>query len=99
VNVLVIPEDFRHDQYILKPIIKAMMTAVGRPRAIVKVCNDPLLGSVNEALKWERARRYSRIRPPALSERCRKPTKTNFRVDNIGVKHDAPKTHTELKGD
>ena len=53
-RILVIPEDFRNDQHILKPIIKAMMSAVGKPRAKVQVCQEPLLGGVGEALKWER---------------------------------------------
>lgn len=53
-NVLVIPEDFRHDQYVLKPVIEAMLKAAGKPRAKVIVCKDPLLGSVVQALKWER---------------------------------------------
>ncbi len=53
-NVLVIPEDFRKDQYMLKPIFMAMMKEVGKPNAKVRVCQDPLLGGVNEALKWER---------------------------------------------
>jgi len=54
VNVFVIPEDFRKDQFILKPIVQAMMAAIGKPRANVRVCQDPLLGGVTEALKWER---------------------------------------------
>lgn len=53
-NVLVIPEDFRKDQYMLKPIITAMMEALGKPKTKVRVCQDPLLGGINEALKWER---------------------------------------------
>ena len=53
VNVLVIPEDFRQDQYILKPIISALFEHIG-VRARVRVCQDPLLGGVEEALKWER---------------------------------------------
>jgi hypothetical protein len=53
-NVLVIPEDFRKDQYMLKPIIKAMMEKLGKPKAKVVVCKDPLLGGVEQALKWER---------------------------------------------
>ncbi len=52
-NVLVIPEDFRKDQYVLKPMIEKMIAALGR-RARVQVCRDPLLGGVDEALKWER---------------------------------------------
>ncbi len=53
-NVLIIPEDFRKDQYILKPILEAMLAAVGKPQAKVRVCQDPLLGGVTEALKWQR---------------------------------------------
>ncbi len=52
-RVLVIPEDFRKDQYMLKPIITAMMAALGKPRAKVIICTDPLLGGISEALKWE----------------------------------------------
>ena len=53
-NVLVIPEDFSKDQYILKPIIQAMMEELGRASAIVKVCQDPRLRGVTQALQWER---------------------------------------------
>lgn len=53
-NVLVIPEDFRKDQYMLKPIITAMLKELGKPNAKVRVCQDPLLGGVSEALKWDR---------------------------------------------
>lgn len=52
-KVLVIPEDFRKDQYMLKPIIGAIMAKLGKPRAKVMICQDPLLGGVDEALKWE----------------------------------------------
>jgi hypothetical protein len=50
-HVLVIPEDFRQDQYVLKPIITRMMKAIGIP-ARVEVCRDPLLGGVEQALEW-----------------------------------------------
>ncbi len=53
-NVLVIPEDFRKDQYMLKPLIQAMLNAVGQNYANVRVCQDPLLGGISEALKEER---------------------------------------------
>jgi hypothetical protein len=52
-NVLVIPEDFRKDQYVLKPLVEAMFRALG-VRARVQVCRDPLLGGVGEAMKWPR---------------------------------------------
>jgi hypothetical protein len=53
VNVLVIPEDFRKDQYVVVPIVTAMMKAHG-VKARVQICADPLLGGVDQALKWER---------------------------------------------
>jgi len=49
-NVLVIPEDFRTDQYVLKPIIERMMANIG-VRACVRVCMAPKLGGLGEALK------------------------------------------------
>jgi len=48
-NVLIIPEDFRKDQYILKPIIEKMLAHMGL-RARVRVYTDPKLGGVGEAL-------------------------------------------------
>jgi hypothetical protein len=51
-RVLVISEDCRRDKDLLKPVIEAMMAAVGKPRA--KVIVEPVLGGVSEALKWER---------------------------------------------
>ena len=53
-KVVIIPEDFRKDQYILKPLVKRLFGELGRPSASVIVCNDPLLGGVREALKSER---------------------------------------------
>jgi hypothetical protein len=53
-NILIIPEDFRNDQYILEPIIRSMLAELNRPRAKIRVCRDPLLGGVAQALKWER---------------------------------------------
>src|SRR4051812_4396239 len=53
-EVLVIPEDFRKDRYILEPIVRAMLTFLGKPRAVVEICARPLLGGDVEALKWSR---------------------------------------------
>ncbi len=53
-RVLIIPEDFRNDQYILKPIFERLFKVIGRTKARVRVCQDPRLGSVYEALKAER---------------------------------------------
>lgn len=53
-NIVVIPEDFRNDQYILKPLITRLFRNIGVSSVTVWVCNDPLLGGVGEALKLER---------------------------------------------
>jgi hypothetical protein len=49
-NVMIIPEDFRMDQFILQPIVTAMLAALGKPRAKVEVCLDPLLGGISRAM-------------------------------------------------
>ena len=53
-NVLVVPEDFRNDQHILKPLFSRLFRSIGRPRAKVNICREPLLGGVNETLKNRR---------------------------------------------
>ena len=53
-NIVVIPEDFRNDQYILKPLITRLFRNIGVQSVTVWVCNDPLLGGIGEALKLER---------------------------------------------
>ena len=53
-NVLIIPEDFRNDQYILKPLFSRLFQSIGKRPARVRVCLAPLLGGVGEALKSER---------------------------------------------
>ena len=53
-NVLIIPEDFRNDQYILKPLFVQLFKKIGLPRTKVRVCQDPALRGVGEALKEDR---------------------------------------------
>ena len=53
-NILIIPEDFRKDQYILKPLFERLFASFGKRRTKVRVCQDPLLGGVTEAMKPER---------------------------------------------
>ena len=55
-RVLVIPEDFRNDQYLLKPLFERLFRAIGKTRTRVRVCQDPLLGGVDQALNSERVR-------------------------------------------
>ncbi len=55
-NVLIIPEDFRKDQFVLKPIVERMFAEIGKPRAKVLICFDPLLGGIDQATNWDRIR-------------------------------------------
>ena len=55
-KVVIIPEDFRKDQYILKPVFHRLFNSLGSRNAKIAVCQDPLLGGVGEALKLERLR-------------------------------------------
>lgn len=52
-RVLIIPEDFRNDQYLLRPLFRRLFRSLRIP-ATVEVCADPLLGGIREALKSER---------------------------------------------
>ncbi len=49
-RILIIPEDPTTDQYVLKPIIESMMARLGKPRAIVRVLQDPHMKGVDDAL-------------------------------------------------
>ncbi len=53
-KVLIIPEDFRKDQYILKPLFQRLFKELGRGSARVTVCQNPLLGGIDAALNSER---------------------------------------------
>ena len=53
-NVLIIPEDFRKDQYILKPLFTKLFHRLRVRQVRVEICVDPLLGGIGEALKLER---------------------------------------------
>ena len=50
-RVLIIPEDFRKDQYILKPIFDRLFQSIGKPKARIQVCREPVMRGVVEALK------------------------------------------------
>ena len=54
-KVLVIPEDFRLDQFLLQPLFESLFQKrLGIARSKVQVCRDPNLGGVGESLKTER---------------------------------------------
>jgi hypothetical protein len=54
VKVLIIPEDFRKDQYILKPLFERLFATLDWPNTKVVVCMNPLLQGVTEALNRTR---------------------------------------------
>ncbi|MXZ22097.1 MAG: hypothetical protein F4Y84_16090 [Caldilineaceae bacterium SB0665_bin_25] len=53
-RVLIIPEDFEKDQHLLKPIFERLFQAIGKPRARVRVCQNPRLRGIDQALNAER---------------------------------------------
>ena len=55
-NVLIIPEDFVKDQHMLRPIIEAMLDHLGKSTAKVRVCLNPRLRGVSQALDAKRIR-------------------------------------------
>jgi hypothetical protein len=62
-NVLVIPEDFRKDQFVLAPLVRRIFAEIGKPNARVEVCIDPLLGGISQALEWARIQEVVRMYP------------------------------------
>jgi hypothetical protein len=61
-NILIIPEDFRSDQYLLKPLFERLFADFGRPQT-VRVCQNPRLRGVQEALNIERLREIVAMYP------------------------------------
>lgn len=55
-KVLLIPEDFTYDQHILLPLFSRLFRDIRKRNAKIRVCRDPNLGGVEEALKIERLR-------------------------------------------
>ena len=53
-RVLVIPEDSRKDKFILKPLFESLFRSMNKPKIRIQVCEDPVLGSVDEVLKSSR---------------------------------------------
>ncbi|GAB4194800.1 MAG: hypothetical protein OHK0022_11090 [Roseiflexaceae bacterium] len=52
-NVLIIAEDPTQDYFILEPLVAAMLAELGKPRAKVRVCRDPVYRGINTVLKPE----------------------------------------------
>ena len=53
-KVLVIPEDFRKDQYVLRPILKRLFRSLGKRTVRVQICVDPPLMGVDQAMNATR---------------------------------------------
>ncbi|MBN2007578.1 MAG: hypothetical protein JXA21_29805 [Anaerolineae bacterium] len=53
-KVLIILEDYRNDQYMIRPLIQAMFEALGKSNARIEVCKNPMLTGVSQALDRER---------------------------------------------
>lgn len=62
-RVLVVPEDPTHNGYILKPLVQALMTEAGRPRAIVTVLSSPRLRGFDHAMRALRYELPSKYHP------------------------------------
>ncbi len=56
-KVLVIPEDVRKDQYMLKPIIQALFKYLSQSQVTVEICQNPRFRGVSQVLKWENIER------------------------------------------
>ena len=53
-KVMIIPEDFQNDQYILKPLFSRLFRNLGIPSVEVLICYNPRLRGVAEALASDR---------------------------------------------
>ena len=53
-RVMIIPEDFQNDQYILKPLFSRLFSNIGISSASVSVCQNPRLRGVAETLTSDR---------------------------------------------
>lgn len=62
-NVLVIPEDAVNDQFILKPLLESLMTAVGKPRARTRILTDPATSGVDQVLDDTFLKQVVRVYP------------------------------------
>lgn len=62
-NVLVIAEDYRLDQYVLKPLVSSLLDEIGKPHATVEMCRDPFITGVNQALDPEKIEDVIRTNP------------------------------------
>lgn len=65
-NVLIIPEDYRNDQFILEPLLGRLFRELIASTARVKICSDPNLGGIGEALKLERLRKIKKKYAPMV---------------------------------
>jgi hypothetical protein len=64
-KVLLVLEDWRLDEHLVKPIVEKMLERLGKSNANVRVCKDPMIGGVEQALDAQILReifaRYSMV--------------------------------------
>ena len=53
-KVMLIPEDFQNDQYILKPLFSRLFRNIGIPSVEILICYNPRFRGVTEALTSDR---------------------------------------------
>jgi hypothetical protein len=80
-RVLVIAEDPTSDSFLLEPIIKAMLDAVGKPSSQVRVCRDPVFRSDEVRVLLQAIARVNR--PYEDEDRLTKPY--GFVLDFVGI--------------
>lgn len=62
-KVLIIPEDVKFDQDMLKPLFQTMMSYLGKSKIKVQVCQNPRFQGVSQVLKWENLERILKQYP------------------------------------
>jgi hypothetical protein len=55
-RVMILAEDYVRDEHLLRPIVMAMMCALGQEKAKVVVCRDPRFHGKDESLHWDLVR-------------------------------------------
>lgn len=56
-RVAILAEDFRKDQFLLKPVCEAMMASLGKPQSKVLVITDPAFRGIGDLFRRDRMQR------------------------------------------
>ncbi len=60
---MIIPEDSSNDQYILNPIVEAIIESAGRPHAKIRIHQGRRPHGIDQVLRWERIKEIIDIYP------------------------------------